>query len=79
MVPTPTSPPDIIILPVFESPRVKDCLAVVAIVGVPYKVNAPETEAVDWAVRAPVRVVAPELVREETVVSAKLATPEVLT
>ena len=32
-------------LPELASPRVNDCLAVVARVGVPYKVNAPETEA----------------------------------
>ena len=35
VVPTPTFPPDIIILPVLESPRVRDCFAVVAMVGVP--------------------------------------------
>ena len=41
-------------LPELASPRVNDCLAVVARVGVPYKVRAPETEAALAIVVVPV-------------------------
>ena len=47
VVPMPTLPVvgARMMLPVEALPRVKVCMAVVAMVGVPYKVNAPETEA----------------------------------